>query len=49
MKSSYRRVDGVLRRVDGVEVVDAENPGRLGPERLASEPFPQMLVSYLYH
>ena len=33
MKSSYRRVDGVLRRVDGVEVVDAENPGRrLGPE-----------------
>ena len=28
MKSSYRRVDGVLRpsRVDGVEGVDAEKP-----------------------
>ena len=28
MKSSCRRVGAVLRRVDGVEVVDAYNPGR---------------------
>jgi len=31
MKSSLRRVDGVLRRVDGVEVVGAVKPVRLGP------------------
>ena len=31
MKSFYSCVDGVLRRVDGVEVVGAVKPVRLGP------------------